>query len=80
VAAMGGLDGVAFTGGIGEHSAEVRAGIVRGLGYLGAVIGPGTTGRANAADSRVAIWIVPAEEEAQIAREAMTVMEAEARG
>jgi acetate kinase len=84
VAAMGGLDAVAFTGGIGENDAGVREGIVAGLGFLGAAM----DAEANGADagvlhsgaSRVAIWIVPAEEEAQIAQEALAVMEAEGRG
>jgi acetate kinase len=81
VAAMGGLDGIAFTGGIGENDAEVRAGIVAGLGYLGAVMDPAAQGaRLHDPTSRVAIWTVPAAEEAQIAREAMDVMGAEARG
>lgn len=78
VAAMGGLEAIAFTGGIGEHDAAMRAAIVQGLDYLGAVIDP-VANAANAADltatpSHVAIWTVPAEEERQIAREALGVI------
>jgi acetate kinase len=39
-AAMGGLDGLVFTGGVGEHAAAVRAGAVEGLGFLGVAIDP----------------------------------------
>jgi acetate kinase len=35
VASLGGVDAVAFTGGVGENAAEVRARGVRGLGFLG---------------------------------------------
>ena len=37
-AALGGLDRLVFTGGIGENAADVRAAICGGLGYLGAVV------------------------------------------
>jgi acetate kinase len=37
-AALGGIDALAFTGGVGEHSAEVRARTVDGLGFLGLAI------------------------------------------
>ena len=82
VAAMGGLDAIAFTGGIGENDAAMRAAIVAGLGWLGAALDPAANA-ANAADltathSDVAIWTVPAEEERQIAREAMQVIATEA--
>ena len=83
IAAMGGLDAVAFTGGIGENDAGVRAAIGQGLGYMGAQVDPA----ANAAGhrhihsdtSRVAIRLVPAQEERQIAQEALQVMAAEGR-
>jgi acetate kinase len=39
-AALGGLDGLVFTGGIGQHDAETRAEICAGLGYLGIVLDP----------------------------------------
>lgn len=83
VAAMGGLDAIVFTGGIGENDAEVRAEILTGLGFLGVEYDP-EANRTQAAslhkpNSNVAIRIVPADEEGQIAREAMAVMEGEAR-
>ena len=80
IAAMGGLDAIAFTGGIGENDAVVRARIVSGLAFMGASLNPA----ANAANapilqdqaSRVAIWTVRAQEERQIAREALQIMKA----
>lgn len=81
IAAMGGLDGVAFTGGIGENDAAVRAGILDGLAWAGAIY-DAAANDAGAAEltgprSRVAIWTVPACEERQIAREALAVRAAE---
>lgn len=82
IAAMGGLDVVAFTGGIGEHDAGVRAAISAGLGFLGVTL----DAAANAAHApridaggRVAVVIVPAEEEAWIARETRRLTVAERR-
>jgi len=81
VAAMGGLDAVVFTGGIGENDRWMRKEIVSGLGYLGAVLDLEANRRHGAnlheAASRVAIWIVPADEERQIALEAQAVMAGE---
>jgi acetate kinase len=78
IAAMGGLDAVAFTGGIGEHDAHVRAQIIQGLAWLGLDLDAGANGKAarqiHRATSKQPIWIIPAEEEAQIAREAVGVM------
>ncbi|NGQ91370.1 acetate/propionate family kinase [Rhodobacter sp. HX-7-19] len=78
MAAMGGLDAVCFTGGIGENDAGVRAEILRGLGFAGVRF----DAAANAAGAEVlhpegadvAVWIVAAEEERQIAMEAMHLM------
>lgn len=58
VAAMGGLDALAFTGGIGENDNWMRGRIVTGLAFLGAV----------------PVHMVQAEEERQIAAEALAVM------
>jgi acetate kinase len=84
VAAMGGLDAIAFTGGIGENDRAMRAAIVRGLGWLGAELDPASNesnaAKAQSATSRVAIHLVPAEEERHIATEAMAIMASEASG
>jgi acetate kinase len=78
IAAMGGLDGIVFTGGIGENDATVRARILDGLRWAGAAYDADAnqTGAAcvNDARSDVAIWTVPAQEERQIATEALAHM------
>ncbi len=58
IAAMGGLDAIAFTGGIGENDAVVRRSIVDGLTWAG----------------ENPVLIIPAEEEKQIASEAFALM------
>jgi acetate kinase len=71
-AALGGLDGFVFTAGIGENSAGVRARVAQKLAWLGVALDP----TANAArgplisrrDSRVALYVVPTDEELMIAR------------
>ena len=84
VAAMGGLDAIAFTGGIGENDRAMRAAIVQGLSYLGADLDAAAKAakapKVQSATSRVATPIVPAEEERHIATEAMAVMASEASG
>jgi len=72
--ALGGADAIAFTGGIGENAALVRERSCEGLECLGVVIDTdrneklnGTEGRISADDSRVAVYIVPTDEEMVIA-------------
>jgi acetate kinase len=66
-AALGGLDTLVFTGGIGERSGEVRARVCEGLEMLGIALdkrkNAGQIGR-----GRVAIHVLPADEERMIAR------------
>jgi acetate kinase len=70
-AVMGGLDTLVFSGGIGEHSPEVRAGICAGLDCLGISIDFvwNTAGKdiISSPDSRVAVRVIPTDEEAVIA-------------
>ena len=83
IAAMGGLDAVAFTGGIGENDAGIRAAILDGLAFIGVAYdaGANAAGRTDIQSDRsdVAIRLVPAREERQIAQEALQVMAAEGR-
>jgi acetate kinase len=78
IAAMGGLDAVVFTGGIGENDPLVRARIMDGLHWAG--VHHDSRANHNGAallhesGSHVAIWTVPAMEERQIALEAMALM------
>jgi acetate kinase len=71
-AALGGLDLLVFTGGIGEHSAEIRAQICEGLGFLGIRIDPALNS-ANApvistAAGGATVRTIKTREEAMIAR------------
>ncbi|ATF17256.1 acetate/propionate family kinase [Phaeobacter gallaeciensis] len=78
IAAMEGLDAIAFTGGIGENAVAVRARILRGLEWVGARMDVDANharkSRLHAGSSKVAIWVVEAEEERQIAMDAQTLM------
>jgi acetate kinase len=71
-AALGGLDGLVFTAGIGEHDAATRAEVVAGCGWLGlaldAGLNAGGRGRISADGTRVPTWVVPTDEERMIAR------------
>jgi acetate kinase len=81
-AALGGLDGLVFTGGIGENDAETRAEIAKGCAWLGLDLdlqlngeGPG---RVSNWTSRIEAWVVPTDEEAVIARHTVRVLESPA--
>lgn len=81
-AAMGGVDAVAFTGGIGEHSGDVRARICRTLGFLGIRLDDdrnrsatgGAPANIGADGTQTAVWVIPTDEERQIAREAFETL------
>ena len=80
-AALGGLDRVVFTGGIGEHAAPVRAEICQGLEFLGLALDP----QSNAGDrpvissskSSVVVHVIPTNEDLMIAQHTQSVLEAE---
>jgi acetate kinase len=83
-AALGGLDGLVFAGGIGEHAAPVRETVCAGLGFLGMRLDPAANaagaGRISAPDSRVAAFVIPTDEEAMIATEVQEVLDGQAAG
>ena len=72
VAALGGLDAIVFTGGIGERSAPIRARACNGASWLGLALDPAANAkggpRINAQTSAVAAWVVSTNEELMIAR------------
>ncbi len=80
IAAMEGVDAIAFTGGIGENAVRVRGEICRALEWLGLVLDPDRNAkgqpRLHAESSRVSIWLVPAEEERMIAKDAVALLDA----
>jgi acetate kinase len=81
VAAMGGLDAIVFTGGIGENDPWLRKEILSGLTYLGVSSDLSANARNESTlhdpTSRVVILVVPADEERQIALEAQAVRSGE---
>lgn len=81
-AAMGGLDCIVFTAGIGENTSDVRAECVEGLEFLGAELDPARNeefnhigGEISKEGSRVKILIIPTNEELAIARETARLVE-----
>ena len=77
-AALGGLDALVFTAGIGEHAAPVRAAVCQHAAWLGVWLDEAANAqgaaRINAPDSRVAVWIIPTDEEAMIARHTANII------
>jgi acetate kinase len=71
-AALGGIDGLVFTAGIGENSAEVRRRIGEACAWLGLEVdeeaNEGKGPRISRLGSRVSAWVVPTNEELMIAR------------
>jgi acetate kinase len=83
VAAMGGLDAVIFTGGVGQGSAEVRALALQRLDCMGISLddqrnrdarGFDEVCRISADDSKVVVMVVPTDEERMMAREALRAL------
>jgi acetate kinase len=79
-AALGGLDAFVFTAGVGEKSDFLRARIVEKLGWLGARLDPvantGGIASISAPDSRVALYVVPTDEEWMIAKHTLALLSA----
>lgn len=81
-AALGGLDCLVFTAGVGENSASMRARICEGLEFLGVKIDPeknNTRGKEaiiSADDSKVTVWVIPTNEELMIAQDTAALVNA----
>jgi len=76
LACMDGADAVVFTGGIGEHSPDIRARICTGLEWTGLTIDNsqnqqtvGREGRISTPESKLHAWVIPTNEELLIARD-----------
>ncbi len=76
LAAMGGADALVFTGGIGENAPEIRMKICTGLDWIGVEIDPGRNltyvgreGVISKDGSRLAVYVIPTDEELLIARD-----------
>ena len=82
LAAMNGAEAIVFTGGIGENSAEIRARICDELAWLGVEVdsdlnanhGAGAKGRITTESSRLAVFVIPTNEELLIARDTVRVV------
>ncbi len=77
-AALGGLDAIIFTGGIGENSDVIRARVCREATWLGLILDEAANNaggpKISRPDSRVAAWVVPANEELMIAQHTQHVL------
>ena len=71
-AALGGVDGLVFTAGIGENSPEIRRRICESSAWLGIELDSAANTRKqtriSTANSRISVWVVPTNEELMIAR------------
>lgn len=82
-AAMGGVDAIVFTAGLGENVAHMRYAICRSLKYLGLKLDPvqndemvgGKEGKISSFDSQVAVYVIPTNEELMIARDTKEIVE-----
>jgi acetate kinase len=71
-AALGGLDAIVFTGGIGENAPAIRKRVCRDASWLGIALDAAANARGgpriSPADSRPSAWVIPTNEELMIAR------------
>jgi len=79
-AALGGIDALVFTAGIGENAHQIRSMVCKDLGFLGIVLDEernqkmiGVEGFINGPDSRVAILVIPTDEERMIALDTLRI-------
>ncbi len=78
---LGGLDALCFTGGIGLNDTEIRAAVIRKLGFLCAKLDErlnkrGYEGKISAPDSKIEIWSLETNEEIMVARGCVKVLNA----
>lgn len=77
---LGGADAIVFTGGIGENSTRIRAGVLKDLGWFGIEVDEEENAsakgesRISTPGSRVQIWTVPTNEEIVVARQARDLL------
>ena len=77
-AALGGIDAFVFTAGVGENSPTMRSRIVERLGWLGATLDSAANAsggtQISQKGSRVAVYVIPTNEELMIARHTMSIL------
>lgn len=80
VAPLGGVDVIAFTGGVGEHAPTLRSAVLAGLGFLAVDLDEGANGaargdaRVTTSTSPVAVVVVEAREDLEMARQARSLL------
>lgn len=81
IAALGGADAIIFGGGVGENSPEVRERILSGMQWCGIDLdkaansaASGKEGRISSGESKVEVWVLPVDEAALLASEAIALM------
>ena len=79
-AALGGVDIIVFTGGVGENQASCRAGACEGLEFMGVKLDQeknkirGEEAVISAEDSKVKVVVIPTDEELMIASDTMDIL------
>jgi acetate kinase len=77
-AALGGLDAIVFTAGIGEHAPAIREAVCRRAAWLGVEFDPAANAgggpRISTPASRVSAWVIPTNEELMIARHTARIL------
>lgn len=79
-AALGGLDAIVFTGGIGEHAAEIRARACRDAGWIGVMLDEDANAaggpRISLPKSTVSAWVIATDENLMVARHTRRLLDA----
>lgn len=77
-AALGGLDALVFTGGIGENDANIRERVCQSASWLGLTLDPSANEshgpRISVPESKASVWVVPTNEELMIARHTRNIL------
>jgi acetate kinase len=77
---LGGADVIVFTGGIGQNSSAIRSAVCRGMDFMGILLDDAKNAlakdeaRIDSAGSKTAIWVLPANEELIVARQAVQLL------
>ena len=81
LAVLGGADAIVFGGGVGEHAPEIRARILQGLKWAGIALDTthnqtalGSEARISHVNSPIAVWVLPVDEAAILANEALALV------
>lgn len=77
MATLGGLEGIVFTAGIGEHSPEIRGMVCKRLEWLGVKFNAEANQRTetliSTSESTIKVWVIPTDEEGTIARHTLAL-------